>query len=246
MCMSWTGGNSADDPGGHTPACTVRPVGLPWASTHFGETRRPSMSGTAAARSSCLSPIDAELSIMKRRSILSILFVSIDSVTIRVGAGGECSTGRVRQAEPDAPSANTTPVSTIPCLNALMARFSSWQSGRLGARSFARSAFESASIDQWPSRRFPVCVYRTRTPCPVPLPVPLPVRVPVPESRLRGPRHRYEATRRRSLSLSESRLVHYLAAPVRARARARARARLSARSTGTPASRWTPTAARRP
>src|SRR6202142_3821656 len=44
---------------------------FPPPSTQFGDTRRLIMSGRAWAKSACLSPSDAELSIMKRRSTLS-------------------------------------------------------------------------------------------------------------------------------------------------------------------------------
>src|SRR5260221_1861499 len=69
--MSCTGGNSALPVAQPFAAEKVSPFGTPRLSTQRGLTRRWIMSGTASARSACLSPIDAELSIMKRRSILS-------------------------------------------------------------------------------------------------------------------------------------------------------------------------------
>ena len=71
MCMSCTGGNSIFVPSAHVPPAETA-TELSEASTQFGAKRRPKRSGTASERRSCLSPMDAELSIMKRRSILSI------------------------------------------------------------------------------------------------------------------------------------------------------------------------------
>src|SRR5579884_1045368 len=69
-CMSVTGANSGA-PVGHVPSArAVAPVGLPLPSTQLGLTSRWIISGTAFASRACLSPIDAELSIMKSRSTL--------------------------------------------------------------------------------------------------------------------------------------------------------------------------------
>src|ERR1017187_1076626 len=101
-CMSWTGGNSSL-PVVHL-AAVDGPMVLPIASTQFGDTKRLIMSGTAWARSACLSPIDAELSIMKRRSSLSTdwLWMTLVNVVFRLGC--QVSTGRVRHAAPTTPN----------------------------------------------------------------------------------------------------------------------------------------------
>ena len=73
MCMSRTAGNSG------VPAAHFKVVGSTWvplgvipsAPTHFGCTSRFTRFGTAWESSFCLSPIDVELSIMKRMSTWS-------------------------------------------------------------------------------------------------------------------------------------------------------------------------------
>src|SRR5580704_1159804 len=83
MCISCTGANSIV-PFAHAPATdgamTVRVGGPPGVAdgvlvTQFGVTRRVMRSGTACSRYACLSPMDAELSMSKRRSTLLIKLV---------------------------------------------------------------------------------------------------------------------------------------------------------------------------
>src|SRR6202042_477152 len=97
MCMSWTGGNSAFPLAQVPSVAAVIPLGLLFASRQFGETSRVIMSGTARARSACLSPIDAELSIMKRRSILSTDWLCTTAVKFVLTWGAALVTGRERQ-----------------------------------------------------------------------------------------------------------------------------------------------------
>src|SRR5580658_4539350 len=71
MCRSCTGGNSSRSPMlAHVPFIDG-PVTAIDESTQFGLMRRLMRSGIAASRYCCLSPIDAELSMSKRTSILS-------------------------------------------------------------------------------------------------------------------------------------------------------------------------------
>ncbi len=82
MCMSRTGANSGL-PVVHVPsAATVTPVGFMFASTQLGVTRRVMRSGMARARNACLSPMEAELSISKSKSTLSMADSAIDAVKL--------------------------------------------------------------------------------------------------------------------------------------------------------------------
>ena len=116
MCMSCTGGNSAL-PIAQTPLMSeFPPTGLPFPSTQIGATRRLTMSGTAFPRSACLSPIDAELSIMKRRSILSTLALCTTAVKFVCVIGLALVSGRERHPAPRIPSTPKTVARVDPSL----------------------------------------------------------------------------------------------------------------------------------
>src|SRR5580658_24345 len=79
ICMSVTGGNSVLEPAGH-PSTDFTPTGASVVvSTQLGLTRPSMRSGIAARRYGCLSPIDAELSMSKRRSILFTAWTALDA-----------------------------------------------------------------------------------------------------------------------------------------------------------------------
>ena len=108
MWMSSTGSNSRSMPVGHMSVGDAGVVGgvTPVGSTQAGFTRPRTRSGTAAARISCLSAIDRELSIASTMSILSTeLCVSFSTIVVVV-LGSIGSIGRWRQ--PIAPVAPTT------------------------------------------------------------------------------------------------------------------------------------------
>src|SRR4051794_35729851 len=94
--MSSTGTNSGADPVGQ-PAFELFLTVFPAPSTHRGSRKPSTRSGTASARSLCLSPMDDELSIMNKRSILSTECSRIVSVIRVVVIGLEGTTGRSRQ-----------------------------------------------------------------------------------------------------------------------------------------------------
>lgn len=83
----------------------------------LGLTRPRTRSGTAEARMACLSPMEAELSIMRRRSILLILLCGSFSWTVEVIFGSLGSRGRLRHlltyVTPETPVKSTSvPVNT--------------------------------------------------------------------------------------------------------------------------------------
>src|SRR6185437_3956518 len=94
-------GNSRCEPAGHGRVGldgwpeTAFPVGSTQAGLRMPATR----SGTAAARTACLSAIDAELSIMRSMSILSTDVCFSTSVSVDVVSGWSGATGRSRQPE---------------------------------------------------------------------------------------------------------------------------------------------------
>ena len=81
---------------------------FPGSSMHFGEIRRPIKSGTAWRKSSCLSPIEPELSIMKRRSTLPL-------TERRLASGG----GTRRPYEPHRSPAHVVTASTATALRTM-------------------------------------------------------------------------------------------------------------------------------
>ncbi|MBL0194563.1 MAG: hypothetical protein IPQ09_10155 [Myxococcales bacterium] len=102
------------------------PVGLPSSSTQFGVTRLLMRSGTASLRMACLSPMERELSMTKRRSILSTAACLTVVVKLTFVVGSCCDTGRERQPAPSAvtaPPTNTNLPSLIKPIGTLLGAF---------------------------------------------------------------------------------------------------------------------------
>ena len=102
MWMSGTGLNSSL-PTAHLPS-VESPITLPATSMHLGPMRRSSRSGMAWRRSSCLSPMEPELSIMKSMSTLPLC----SSTGVDASGGTVRSSGTSRGVRAPQPAARTT------------------------------------------------------------------------------------------------------------------------------------------